>query len=150
VAFIARLLKEFYAKSEQVYGIPYDHESMLITVDDTIRHGICLVGPTSCAGAHISLFPSNCEYAMASVKFWYFQNHREIEIFDALAEACRLAGANMIDASSHHPDNVIGRFYAKRGMRPAETLYLGRLENCCKPRAKAVTPKTVTVDPSGE
>lgn len=143
VVFIARLIKEFYGKMEDSYKIPYDHESTLITIDETIRRGVCLVGPTSCAGAFINLFPFNCNYAVANVDFWYFRNPREIEIFYALCQECRARGATHISASSHFPKHVIGRFYEKLGMFPAETVYLGDLENCCKAGAKAVIPKTV-------
>ena len=127
VTFIARLIREFYNKTGGVYGIPYDHESMLITIDETIRTGICLVGPNSCAGAYINLFPSNCEYAVASVKFWYFRTPREISIFKALCEEAKRRGATNIDASSHFPNHTIGRYYERFGMKPAETVYLGSL-----------------------
>ena len=146
VVFVTRLVKEFYAKREQIYGINYDHESMLITVDETIRRGICILGPNSCAGARLALFPSNCNVVMASVLFWYFRAHREMTIFQALARECLKEGATHIDASSHWPGNTIGRLYEKLGMHAAELQYVGTLENCCKERNKAVMAKTVKLE----
>jgi hypothetical protein len=146
VIFIGRLVKEFYAKRESIYKIPYDHETMLITIDELVRRGVVVVGPTSCAGASIDLFPSNCNYVVASVKFWYFQRPREIGIFTALCDECIRRGATKIDASAHAPDNTIGRYYEKIGMHACETVYLGDLENCCKLERKAVMAKTVMTD----
>lgn len=126
--FIARLLREFYAKAGTEYGIPFDYESMLISVDDAIRHGICIVGPTSCAAAYLDIFPCNCDYSVANVKFWYFQQHREITIFEELIRLCATAGATFFTGSSHAPDHTIGRHYEKKGMKPVETVYMGPIQ----------------------
>ena len=87
VVFIARLLREFYSRVGHIYRIPFNYESTLSTVDEVVRRGVCLVGPTSCAGATISAFPWNNEAEIACVVFWYFQDKHEIKIFEC-ADGC--------------------------------------------------------------
>lgn len=123
VVFIARLLREFYTKVD-AYGIPYDHASMIVTVDDMVDRGICLVGPTSCAGAFVTPFPSNSNYTVAHILFWYFQKKREIGIFLELLKQCKEQGVTHVSCSSHFPKNTIGRFYKKCGLKPVEIQYM--------------------------
>jgi hypothetical protein len=124
---ITALLSEFYAKHADKYGIPFDNASSLSTVEKIVRHGVCLVGDTSCAGALIVPFPYNFGANLANVMFWYFQQAREVRIFDALVAACRKAGATHITASSHYPENTIARLYDGWGMSPVESLHCGSL-----------------------
>lgn len=138
VVFIARLLREFYSKAGTEYGITFDYESMLVSVDDVIRHGVCIVGPSSCAAAYLDVFPCNCNHTVANVKFWYFQQHREITIFEELLRICGAMGASEFTGSSHSPDHTIGRYYQKLGLKPVETVYIGKIKNCCKAEPVAV------------
>lgn len=124
---IARLLREFYHREGDIYGISYDHESTVATVDEVVNHGICLVGPTSCAGALIRPFPYNHQAHIALIPFWYFRNRREIGIFQVLLKACVAAGATHINVASHYPHNIIGRFYRKCGIQPVEVQYLAAI-----------------------
>lgn len=144
--FIARLLREFYSKAGRSYGIAYDHETTLLVVEDVIRRGVCIVGPTSCAGAMIEPFVNNCNHTLAVVRFWYFQRPREITIFEELMRVCRAFGATEITGASHPPDHVIGRYYHKLGMSEAETVYIGKMENCCKDKSKRVRGEVVNDD----
>lgn len=129
VIFISRLLREFYAKEGiGAYGIPFDYQSTVVTVDDIVRRGVCLVGPASCAGALISTCPFNANAQIAMVVFWYFQKKHEIAIFKELCIECKNQGATHINPASHFPTNSIGRFYRKCGLKAAETQYLGLLQ----------------------
>jgi hypothetical protein len=128
VVFVCRLVKRFYARSGNIYRIPYDHESALAAVYDTINTGICLVGPQSCAGAIFLPFPFNQSAIVAQVIFWYFEQRREIAIFDALLEECRANGATHVNVAAI--GNGPGRrFYQARGLTMVETQYLGPLQN---------------------
>jgi N-acetylglutamate synthase-like GNAT family acetyltransferase len=124
VVAIAKLLREFYSRVGEVYKIPYDHASMIVTVDDVVDRGVCIVGPTSCAGAIFYPFPSNSECLVAHVLFWYFQKRREIGIFLEILKLCKEQGATHINVASHFPKNTIGRFYKKCGLKPVETQYM--------------------------
>lgn len=126
-SFIYRLLREFYAKQGGIYRIPMDTESAAETVGDVITRGICLVGPSSCAGALFAPFPFNKEAVIAQVIFWYFQKHQEIKIFEALLTACKVAGATHINAASHFPENTIGKRYLKLGLQAIEKQYMSAL-----------------------
>lgn len=120
VALIHRQLKQFYAKQGHVYaGIPFDTESAVDTIMQCILAGICLVGPTSCAGAVLTPFPYNRQAIVANVVFWYSTNH-EIEIFKVLGLICKAAGATHISATSHPPEHRIARYYKRLGLTPAE------------------------------
>ena len=137
--FIARLLRELYTKAGRAYGgIRYDHETTLITIEDAIRRGLCIVGPTSCAAAFLEPFANNCDHLIGVVKFWYFQKPREIRIFEEIMRLCKEQGATEISGASHAPDHVIGRYYAKLGLAPAELVYVGNIENCCKAHPERV------------
>lgn len=127
VPFIKDLICQFYAKQGHVYGIPYDEESSVRTIIDTMKFGVVLVGPASCAGAIICRFPFNHRANVAQVIFWYFTNAREIKIFDALANQCRAIGATHINSAAHPPHCRIMRYYVQQGMRPAELQAMGRL-----------------------
>lgn len=133
---VTMLLEEFYARHEYRYGVRFNSSSAVVTVERMIRHGVCLVGPSSCAGAMIADFPYNFEAKVANVMFWYFRRPREIKIFEALLAACRRAGAMYISASSHAPSHAIGRLYQRWGMQPVEGLHMGPLINVAiKPEA---------------
>jgi hypothetical protein len=136
VEFIAGLLSEFYAKSGEVYQIPWDEPSAVQTIENVIRDGVCIVGPSSCAGAMIAPFPFNVKANIASVVFWYFRTPRESSIFDAFAGCCQVAGATHYNPSSHFPMNTIERFYLKRGLEPTEVQYLVSFDSYCKKTEK--------------
>jgi len=130
IPFITNLLAEFYAKQGTAsYGIPFDAQSTLLTVERVVRHGICLVGPTSCAGAMLMPFPYNHNVVTAHVMFWYFKRAREIKIFETLIACCLKARATHVSASSHSPRHIIGRLYEKWELRPVEGLHMGPLIN---------------------
>lgn len=136
--FVARLTREFYEKVGGIYRIPGDYESFVVMADAVIRNGICIVGPTSCAGALMARFPGNQHELVANVLFFYFQQKREITIFYAFLEALRAAGATHIDAASHFPENTIGKFYKKLGLVPTETHWMASIDICCKRIPKLV------------
>ena len=117
---ISRLLREFYRKAGGCYLIPFNLNSTLSTVEDVIRHGICLAGDGSCAGAIIQDFPFNSSAHVAYVVFWAFKPAREIGIFKALMDACKLAGATHLTAASHFPRHTIQRHYGRLGLTPAD------------------------------
>lgn len=122
--FISELVGEFYSHVGAVYrGIPYDFETGVAAALAVIKNGICLVGPSSCAGAVLKPFDWNRAFIVAHVAFWYFRSAREMAIFDALAALCRDAGATHVYANSHFPQNNVGRFYASRDFLPAECGY---------------------------
>lgn len=125
IIFIARLLREFYRKAGEVYGIPYDHESTLQFAEYCVTNQVTIVGPSSCAAAVLCPFPSNKDAVIAQVLFWYFHRPREVTIFEALARECQDAGATHINASSHYPDNKAAGFYVRAGMGLAEIQCVG-------------------------
>lgn len=120
VLFMLNLVRDGYKKNCSVYGIKFDGPSTLLTIANALTRGLCLVGPSSCAGAIITPFPYNHNAQVATVLFWCFKSSREIAIFGELLKHCRDAGATHISASSHFPDNSIGRFYAKNGLHNCE------------------------------
>lgn len=132
VIFIARLLREFYQKQGDVYGIAWNHADAIGMIDDVVRRGVCIIGDTSCGGALLTPFPYNSKALIANVAFWYFVKPREIKIFEALIGCCLIAGATHVNPSSHFPDNRIGRFYRKMGIQPTETQYLAPIEQVIK------------------
>jgi hypothetical protein len=124
---IVDLLQEFYWNKGAIYGIPFDAATTMITVEKVVRHGVCIVGPNSCAGAMIVPFPYNHAVMIASVIFWYFKQSRELKIFPTLAGLCRKRGAEHLSVASHFPENTISRYYNNWGFAPAETLHVGSL-----------------------
>jgi len=126
-ARIVKMLREFYAKSGKIFGIPWDHDSAMETVWQTMERGACVVGDHSCAGAIIGDFRYNRSVKVAQVVFWYFTKPREIDIFRELALACRDLGCTHFHASSLWPSNTIGRHYRKHGLWEAETQWIGEL-----------------------
>lgn len=124
---ILDLLREFYGKQGAIYGIPFCDVTSAITIQHVIRKGICLVGPTSVAGATIQPFPYNDAAQIAHVHFWYFKRAREMRIFETLLTACREAGATHVAAVSHPPNHVIGRHYRKFLLSPCELKHIRRL-----------------------
>ena len=121
------MLHRFYQKSGSIFGIQWDHGSVLETIGETIHRGVCIIGDHSCAGALFAPFPYNRKFCIASVVFWYFTKPREMEIFHALAQACHEIGCTHINPSSLWPSNTIGRYYRKHGLREAETQWLGEI-----------------------
>lgn len=125
VIFVAQLVREFYRKSGSVYGIPFDYESAIRTVEECIDDGICIIGPSSCAGAIITPFPYNRRIRVAQVLFWYFRDPKEVRVFDALWVACIEIGAHRINAATIAPEGVGKNFYQRRGMTLAECHHIG-------------------------
>jgi hypothetical protein len=123
--FIAALLRRFYKKSGQIYGIPYSHESCILSVEDTINRGVVMIGEHSCAGALIVPFPFNFNIRVAQVFFWFYEMDREIVVFDALLQECAKRGAAMVNAASLGPNHPGKRFYARRAMALVEAHHLG-------------------------
>jgi hypothetical protein len=126
------MLRRFYRRSGGHYEIPYDHASGLLTVVETIDHGICVVGEGACAGALLAPFPYNRQHLVAQVVFWYFEGKSGIGVFDALARACAKAGATNIEAAALPPRCTGKRFYEQRGLSLSEYHFLGSLESYCK------------------
>lgn len=126
--FILELLRSFYGKAGGIYdGIPFHGPSAILTIGDVMARGVCLVGPSSCAGAVIGLFPWNHKARIARVVFWYFKSARGLAILDALAAACKAAGATHINTASQFPKNTIGRFYLRNGFTACETQFKKQL-----------------------
>jgi len=128
---IGRLVREFYHKVGGVYGIEYSHDDAMNLISGLIARGICLVGPTSCAGALVMPFPYNNKAQVAYVAFWYFQESREIRIFEELLRRCAAAGATHVSAASHFPHNRIARWYLKLGLHPVEGQFCRALNSAC-------------------
>lgn len=128
VPFVARLIRELYAPRLECFRIPYDHESTLVMVGDLVSRGIVLVGESSCAGCLIYPFPFNANARVASVYFWYWQKLHGIGILKALMKEAKAAGATHLTAASHFPENRIGRYYRKVGMRAVETAFVKVLD----------------------
>ena len=124
ISFILGLLREFYRKAGSVYGIPFDGPSTIITIGEVMRKGVCLVGPTSCAGALVLPFPYSYKARVANVVFWYFKSSREIKIFDELMAACKTAGATHIIAASHPPHHTIAKLYQRKQLLPSESWFI--------------------------
>lgn len=114
VLFMLNLIRDGYKKHCSIYGIKFDGASAMFTIANVMARGVCLVGSSSCAGAVIAPFQYNHKAIIAQVMFWNFKAPREIEIFDALSDACKEAGATHINAASHFPNNTISRYYAKK------------------------------------
>lgn len=127
IPFILDLLREFYDKAGDIYQIEFDAPSTIQTIGNVLARGICLVGPSSCAGAIIGRFPYNHAALIAHVPFWYFTKPSGIHIFDALMVECKAAGATHINPSSLYPDNRIARFYSKKGFRSCEIQSISHL-----------------------
>jgi len=129
IPFILELLREFYRKAGAVVfaGIPFDGPSTILTIADVLARGLCLVGPSSCAGAMFYPFAYNHNARIAFVQFWYFKNAREIAIFEALCGACKAAGATHIWAASLAPKHAISRWYQKKGLSECESEHIGQL-----------------------
>lgn len=134
---VAQMLRRFYQKHGQAYGIPYDHASTIGTALQVVTRGICLVGDRCCAGAVPCPFPFNNNYIIAQVVFWYFEHRRDITIFDALMREMRKAGVTHINAAALPPGTTGKRFYQARGMTLVETHFMGPVtENPCRTAAK--------------
>lgn len=139
---IARRLRKLWGKIEPAYhGIKWDHPSALLTIDHAIRIGICLVGPTSCAGAVISPFLWNHNEMVADIMFWSFERSHEVTILNEISAICTAAGATHIKANTHWPDNRIGRFYMGKGFGPSETSWLLPSDKCCNGVVKGLKPE---------
>jgi len=116
VEFILELLREFYRKAGSIYvGIAFDGPSTIATIAHVVARGVCIVGPSSCAGAVIAPFEFNHHARIANVVFWCFKSAREIVILNSLIEACKRAGATHVAAASQFPHNAIGRRYRRLG-----------------------------------
>ncbi len=127
VLFMLNLVRDAYKKNCSVYGIKFDGPSTLLTIANALTRGLCLVGPSSCAGAIITPFPYNHNAQVATVLFWCFKSSRELAIFGELLKHCRDAGATHISASSHFPDNNLKKHYARFSLQPVETQVIGKL-----------------------
>jgi len=124
--FIAGLLRRFYKRSgSSLYHIPYDHESCVLSIEDTINRGVVMIGPSSCAGALIVPFPFNFNIQVAQIFFWFCEDKREVGVFDALLKECANRGAAVVNAATLAPDHGGKRFYARRNLAPVEVHHLG-------------------------
>ena len=127
IPFIVGLLRDFDRKLGPVYGSRLDDASAVQTLARIIISGICIVGPTSVAGAVLQPWMWNRSVVFAEVAFWTFKNAREILIFDELLRRCKEAGATHVAVQSHFPHHRIARFYAKRQLTPCETSHIKAL-----------------------
>jgi hypothetical protein len=124
---IESLLAEFYAKQGHIYQVPYDRNSCLRTVTETVLNGVALVGPSSCAAAMILPFPYNSDAHVATVVYWYFKSAREIRILESLRMDCMELGATHFSVASHPPHHRIARHYEKLVLSPVETWSMGHI-----------------------
>lgn len=129
IPFILELVRELCRKTglNDRYGIPFDGASAILTIGGVLANGLCLVGKSSCAGAVFFPYPYNHAAKIAHVQFWYFRNAREIAIFEALADACKGAGATHIYAASIPPRHTVGKWYRKKGLSECESEHIGQL-----------------------
>jgi len=127
IPHIVELLREFYADREELFEIPFDLASTVASVREILSTGVCVVGPTSCAGATFHPFIVNHGVRVAFVQFWYFREARELLIFDVLVDECKRLGATHVTAASHAPEFTIGRLYGRRGMEPKELHFMRAL-----------------------
>lgn len=121
--FAADLLREYHSQYLGSTGIPYDLWSTREHALEVITEGICLVGPSSVAGATIKPCRWNGSVLMAHVCFWFFREAREIRILEALMRECRKAGATHFSVSGLE-GRAINRWYSKLGLVGVETVYL--------------------------
>ena len=121
------LIRDAYTKNCSIYDVKFDGQSTMLTIASVMSRGLCLVGPSSCAGAIITPFPYNHNALVATVMFWCFKSSREITIFEELLKQCRESGATHISASSHFPSNILLKHYSKFSLQPAETQVIGML-----------------------
>lgn len=122
---MAGLMRRFASNHGKVYGVPFDYPSAVLWIERVLKIGLCLVGPSSCAGAVLCPFSWNQKVVKANVEFWYFVSAREITILDSLLVDCWAHGATHAGVSSHHPANTIGRRYEGSGLLAVETYHIG-------------------------
>lgn len=125
IPFITGLLCEFYAKAGGIYRIPFCEMSARLWVQAVMERGVCLVGPSSCAGALLIPFQLNNQVTAAYVEFWCFRQAREIGIFDALKQACCDAGAQRLFVSAQVQTPAIRRYYLKKGLQQCAAQFSG-------------------------
>jgi len=129
-ASVAKLVARFYKRDGGVYRIPFDYESCLDAVADVLVRGVCVIGPKSCAGAHLVQWPFNKDEIVAQVFFWCFEDTREVAIFDYLLQICQQLGATFVNVAAIGPKHSGKQFYQKRGLKCVETHFLGPLKAC--------------------
>ena len=125
VLHVYRQIVDLHRKHGDAYGIPLDIDSVLNTIMRVIRDGICLVGPTSCAGMLILPFPFNADARIAQVLFWNFKHAREMRILREILSTAKELGATHRCVASHFPNNNAGRLYRSLGLREAEIQFIG-------------------------
>lgn len=114
-------------KHGSVYQMPAEGLSVAAEISRIIKYGICLVGHGAAAGGAVRPFIWNTHIMVGCVIFWNFTRPSGIHIFDALVLELEKHGATHLSTTSHFPKNRIGEFYAKRGMSPAETTFIGEI-----------------------
>ncbi len=123
-AAIAESLVSLYRKLGGIYGIPYDYRSVMEAVLHTIRHGVCLTGPTACAGGFIDSYVWNRSVQIGNVLFWNYGRPSGVRILQALAAEFQRRGATHIMVASHFPYNRAAHLYRKFGLRQTETMHM--------------------------
>ena len=125
---ILELLVDLHRKVGGIYGIDTDAASLIETARHVMRHGVCLVGESACAGGSIVRYPWNRSARIGTVLFWNFNRPSGIHVLAALAEEFKARGATHLACSSHFPTNRVGRHYVKSlDMKPVEVQYLLKL-----------------------
>lgn len=129
--------ERFFAASGYGEVTEFDRESFRGTIERLATDGVLLVvegayGLVGMAGAMVYPFYFNVKHQTAQEMFWWVDTeHRGVgsKLFDAMVEQVKARGAkslSMIALDALEPEKV-GAFYRRRGFRPSERSFIGRL-----------------------
>jgi hypothetical protein len=135
---VVELLFDLCGKVSTAYGMKADGNSLIETALHTIKYGVCLIGGGAVAGGMLVRMPYNREMLIGNVLFWNFTKPSGAAIFEAMVNELEKLGAKYISATSHFPDNRLGDFYCKRGLKAVETIWLAEISTM---RHKNSNPK---------
>lgn len=125
--YIVDLGVNLSAKHGDAYRVPADALSVAQEVSHAIQCGVCLVGNGCAAGGYVKPFIWGHDIKVGMVTFWNFTTPSGVHILGALVDEFAKRGATFISAASHFPHNRVGDLYARMGMWPAETTYVGEI-----------------------
>lgn len=127
------LLEDLDGKVGERIGIRSDRRSLVETGIRVIKYGVCLVGSHEVAGANIVKFPFNRNAVIGNIMFWNFTRPSGVHIFEAMVKELKKLGVTHITANSHFPENRIGDFYCKLGLRRVEISWLAEINSMHPP-----------------
>lgn len=124
---VVEILMDLDGKLSPAYGIKGDGQSLVETALFAIKHGICLIGRGAAAGGSLFRFPYNHNVLIGNILFWNFTKPSGVGIFQAMVSEFRGLGAKYVTASSHFPENRLGDFYCKQGLKAVETSWIAEI-----------------------